>query len=292
MKTFVDCIACKVRQATDVVKRCTDDPLLQEKALKEMLSLITELPFDRPPVAIRRDVEEVVKSVLGVNDAYLEHKRISNQIGALLYPYVKEIVEKSDNRLKTAIKLAVTGNIIDFGMFTIDEINEQKVRDTIAQGLEQLPEIDHTENLIERINESENIWYIADNCGELYFDRVLIEELPKGKVTVIVRGGPILNDATIKDAEKTGITKIAKVLPDGYNAPALILDKCDPQIREGFFDADLVICKGQGNYESLSEAGRRIFFLLTVKCNVVARDIGCKLGEIMILRSGFARNDK
>lgn len=284
MKTDLECIVCKVRQAIDVVRRATDDKEIQEKALRQMLAIISEVPFDRPPVAVRRDVEAVIKRILNVEDAYLEHKRISNEIGSKLYPELKKIVADSDYPLRTALHLAVAGNIIDFGMFRMDEVDESKVRQLVERSMNQPFAVDDSELLIQNIQSAESIWLIADNTGELFFDRVLIEELPMDKVTVVVRGAPILNDVTMVDAEVSGLTDIVRVISDGYDAPALMLDDCDPAVHEGFFNADLVISKGQGNYESLSHVEREIFFLLMVKCEVVARDIGANLGDIVIKR--------
>jgi damage-control phosphatase, subfamily I len=286
VKTQIDCISCKVRQAVDVVKRCTDDPLVQEEAFRKMLEVMARTSFDRPPVAVRRDFEEIIKGILGLDDPYLEHKRLSNEIGRKLFPELKKIVSESENPLQTAIRLAVTGNIIDYGMFKIDEVDEIRVRKLIDDSMSQRSHIDESERLITGIEKAENIWYIADNCGELFFDRVLIEEMPAEKITVVVRGNPILNDATLEDARETGLTDIVKVIDDGYDAPALILDKCSPDVHKGFFDADLVISKGQGNYEALSLAKREIFFLLMVKCEVVARDIPCNLNDIIIKAGG------
>ncbi len=284
MKTRIDCISCKVRQAVDVIGRATDDPSLQERALKEMLRIIAGLSFDRPPVAVRRDVEIVVKNMLGVNDPYKPHKDFSNQVGKMLYPELKKIVRESDNPLKTAVRLAVTGNIIDFGMFRLDEVDEQKIRDTIESAMREPSAVDDSDALVDRIHEADNILYIADNCGEQFFDRVLLEEIPKKKITMVVRGNPILNDVTLKDAEFAELTEIVSVIGDGYDAPALILDQCNPEVRKHFLDADLVISKGQGNYESLSEVEREVFFLLMVKCDMVAEDICCKFGDVVIKR--------
>lgn len=284
MKTRIDCISCKVRQAVDVISRATDDPILQERALKEMLRIIAGLSFDLPPVAVRRDVEIVVKNMLGVNDPYKQHKDFSNQVGKMLYPELKKIVRESDDPLKTAVRLAVTGNIIDFGMFRLDEVDEQKIRDTIESAMREPSVVDDSDALIDRIHEANDILYIADNCGEQFFDRVLLEEIPKEKITMVVRGNPILNDATLKDAEFAELTEIVSVIGDGYDAPALILDQCNPEVRKHFLDADLVISKGQGNYESLSEVEREVFFLLMVKCDMVAEDIGCKFGDVVIKR--------
>ena len=286
MKTVIDCVACKVRQAVDVVKRSTDDPVVQEKALKQMLETIVSLSFDKPPVAIRRDTENVVKEILGNADPYLEHKDLSNRIGSAIYPELKKITAASDNPLKTALRLAVAGNIIDFGMFKLDEINEARVRNLVEDTMAHAPVIDDSELLIESIKKADSILYIADNCGELFFDRVLLEEMPREKVTVIVRGKPILNDATLEDARFTGLCDLVKVVGDGNDTPALMLEECSREAYDLFYSADLVISKGQGNYEALSLAEREIYFLLMVKCEVVSADLSCNVGDIVIRRGG------
>jgi uncharacterized protein with ATP-grasp and redox domains len=282
MRTQIECITCKIRQATDVVKRATDDKALQEKVIKKIMQVIATVPFSRSPVSIRRDIEEVARSMLRLNDTYREHKKLSNEIGQKLFPELKKIVKESENPLKTAIRLAVTGNIIDFGMFKLDEVNEDRVRKLVSDSMNMPSVVDDSDRLIERIDTARDIWFIADNCGELFFDRVLIEEMPTEKITVVVRGNPILNDATIEDARITGLPEIVRVIDDGYDAPALILDECSIEVREGFFKADLVIAKGQGNYEALSDVEREIFFLLMVKCEAVARDIGCNVEDVII----------
>lgn len=286
MKTVIDCIACKVRQAIDVVKRATDDPDLQERALKSMLETIVTLSFDRPPVAIRRDAENVVKAILGNPDPYIEHKELSNRIGLAMYPELKKIAADSENPLKTALRLAVAGNIIDFGMFKLEEIDEARVRNLVEETIAHAPAIDDSDQLIADMQRANSILYIADNCGELFFDRVLLEQMPAEKVTLVVRGKPILNDATLEDARYTGLCDLVNVIGDGNDTPALMLEECSPEVLDLFQSADLVISKGQGNYEALSLAPREIYFLLMVKCEVVSSDLSCNVGDIVIKRGG------
>jgi len=131
---------------------------------------------------------------------------------------------------------------------------------------------------------AERILYLADNAGEIVFDRLLIERLPTEKVTVAVRGLPVINDATLIDAEYAGITELVEVIDNGSDAPGTILEDCSEAFLERFHAADLIISKGQGNYETLSQVHKDIYFLLKVKCPVVARDVGCQMNSLVLQR--------
>ena len=126
------------------------------------------------------------------------------------------------------------------------------------------------------------ILYLCDNAGEILFDKLLIEQLPYGKVTVSVRGFPVINDATMIDAEAAGLTALVEVIDNGSDAPGTLLEDCRRDFQERFKQADLVIAKGQGNYESLSEVRKEIFFLLNVKCQVIARKLGYHIGDLVL----------
>ena len=135
------------------------------------------------------------------------------------------------------------------------------------------------------LGRASRILYLADNAGEIVFDRLLIERMPPGKVTVGVRGFPVINDATMKDAEDTGMTELAEVIDNGSDGPGTILDDCSQSFRDRFDEADLIIAKGQGNYETLSEVDKDIYFLLKAKCAVIARDMGCQEDDMILKRS-------
>jgi uncharacterized protein with ATP-grasp and redox domains len=131
---------------------------------------------------------------------------------------------------------------------------------------------------------------LTDNAGEIVFDRFLIEQLPFDRVTVVVRGFPVINDATIADAETAGLTDIVEVMTNGSDAPGTILDDCSEEFRTRFAEADLIIAKGQGNYETLRECLRPIFFLLRVKCPLVANDLDCPVGSMVLRPSNALTN--
>ena len=141
------------------------------------------------------------------------------------------------------------------------------------------------QELADAADRARDILYLADNAGEIVFDRLLIEQLPPGRVTVAVKGGPVLNDATRSDAAVAGLNELAEVIDNGSDAPGTLLGDCSHSFRERFDRADLVIAKGQGNYETLSDARKDVFFLLKAKCPVIAHHLGCDVGRTVVQRS-------
>lgn len=137
----------------------------------------------------------------------------------------------------------------------------------------------------EAVSQAERILFLADNAGEIAFDRLLIELLPTEKVTVAVKGKPVINDATLEDARMTGLTDLVEVVDNGSDAPGTILASCSQAFRDRFEKAYLVIAKGQGNYESLSDSDKDIFFILKVKCPVIAQGLHCAAGSMILQRS-------
>ncbi len=135
------------------------------------------------------------------------------------------------------------------------------------------------------ISMAKSILYLADNTGEIVFDRLLIEQMPLKKITLVVKGSPIINDACLVDAQVTGVADLVEVIDNGSDAPGTILAECSEDFKQRFEKADLIIAKGQGNYETLSDVKKDIFFVLKAKCSVIAKHIGCEVGNLVFLRS-------
>jgi uncharacterized protein with ATP-grasp and redox domains len=144
----------------------------------------------------------------------------------------------------------------------------------------------------DEITEARSILYLADNAGEIVFDRLLIEKMPREKITMAVKGGPIINDALWEDAELVGLTEMVKVVDNGSDAAGTVLDTCSDEFRNLFENAEVIISKGQANYETLNDVEENIFFLLTSKCPVIAHDIGCNLGDMIVRHSTDLRNNE
>ena len=179
--------------------------------------------------------------------------------------------------------MAIAGNVIDFALGA--ELGEGEVLRTVEDAWQRPLAVDHLELLRAAVDRASSILYLGDNAGEIVFDRLLIEQMPREKVTFVVRGAPILNDVLVEDAEMVGLTGMVEVIDNGSDAPGTILDQCSDDFRRRFEEADLVVAKGQGNFESLSEPGREVFFLLRPKCAVLARHLGCELGRLVVLRT-------
>lgn len=280
MKARLECVPCLLKQSLNATKVVTDDPVVQEKVLRSVMKALLDAPVDYVPPEIARTIYSIVDDTTGCYDPYKSLKMEYNQIAMDMYPDLKDIVAKSDDHLFTAVKLAIAGNIIDFGadiQFDIDE--------TIGDMLTKKFAINDYPLFVESLEDSKNILYLADNAGEVGFDRILIEEIMDyADVVYAVKKKPIINDATIDDAIFCGIDSIAEIVTTS-DTPGTILARCDPEFVAIYQSADMIISKGQGNYETLSEEAGNIFFLLLAKCPVIAADLGVGIRDAVLLSS-------
>ncbi len=278
MKTYLDCFPCFLNQALRAGREATDDERKIKRLLDEVGMMLKDIPLESSPPETARLIYQKIKEITDNPDPYKKIKDQSTSMALALYPSLKKEVEGSNEGLLTAIRIAIAGNVIDFGInknFHIEkEIDEALKRDFAV--------CDYNEFKDYLLN-AEEVLYIADNAGECVFDRVLIEEMAM-PVTYVVRGTPIINDATYEDAVQAGLSNIATIISSGSDAPGTILETCSKEFKAIFKDSKFIISKGQGNYETLSNDTQPIFFLLKVKCGVLARDIGVHEGD-MILRA-------
>jgi len=251
--------------------------------------MIPDLALDATPPEIAQEVYRIVYEIAGNEDPYLAVKKSANQSAMSLYARMKDMVDYSDDTLETACKLAIAGNAIDLGARAEFGSVYSIIEDSVGYQLDQ----EHYRRFKESIGQSNLILYIADNAGEIVFDRILIEQLlqiKKLKIVFAVREKPIINDATLDDAIKVGLNKLATIISNGSGAPATILSQCSPEMLSYYRAADLIIAKGQGNYESLSDRSENIFFLLKVKCPVIARDSGYDIDSPVLISSTALKN--
>ena len=276
MKTYFDCFPCFLKQALRAARIATDDEKKIKKVLDEVGMLIRNIPLESTPPEIGRLIYYKVGEITGNSDPYREIKSESTKEALSLYPFLKSEVEKSNDRLLTAIRIAIAGNVIDFGAnwnFNLKHDVEEILDKDFA-----ICDYDLFKDCLDRTGE---ILYIGDNAGECVFDRVLIEEMKK-PVIYAVRDVPIINDATYEDAVGAGIDKVATIMSSGTDGPGAILGTFSSEFKEVYNNSKFIISKGQGNYESLSNERRPIFFLLKTKCNVIANDIGVSEGDIVL----------
>ncbi|MBL0731845.1 MAG: thiamine-phosphate kinase [Desulfosarcina sp.] len=284
MKTFLDCIPCFLSQTLQVVRKTTDDEAIHFLALKKVMEKLSSISLSNSPPEISREVYRTIQKITSIDDPYEKEKKEQNLLAIDLSTNFKDTIRNSNDPLLLAIKLAIAGNIIDLGIKKkIDDLNEDILR-TIEIPLS----VNHYPEFKKKLSEAQTILYLGDNAGEIVFDKILIKEIKKIKnikVIFVVRGAPIINDVTMDDADFVKMDEVADVVSNGFDAPGTILKKSDPKITELFSSADMIISKGQGNYESLSANDKEIFFLLKAKCQVIARDIGVNEGDAILMRS-------
>lgn len=279
METYLDCIPCFVRQALEAARFVTDDEAAQMEVLRAVLRAVSEMNMRMPPPAMGRQIHRLIRQVTGDDDPYREVKDRFNRLVLEWYPELKRRVEQSADPLETAVRLAIAGNIIDFGVTAA--VDARAVERAVERAMAE-PLTGSVEGLREAAGAARNILYLADNAGEIVFDRLLIESLPTEKITLVVRGEPVINDATVEDARAAGLTELIDVIDNGSDAPGTLLETCSETFRRRFGAADLVIAKGQGNFETLSGVEKHLFSILMAKCPVIARHLGCAPGSLVV----------
>jgi uncharacterized protein with ATP-grasp and redox domains len=281
MRTYLDCFPCFIEQALRAGRIATNDEKKIKRILDEVGRLLSSIPLESTPPESGKIIYQKVSEITGIPDPYKEIKRESTEKALTLYPSLRNEIKKEKDTLLTAIRIAIAGNVIDFGAnsnFNIEQEIDEILRKDFA--------ICDYEKFKVQLNESNEILYIGDNAGECVFDRVLIEEMKK-PVTYVVRDVPIINDATYEDAIQAGIDKVATIISSGTDAPGTILGTCNAEFKKIYDNSKFIISKGQGNYEAFSNERRPIFFLLKAKCHVIANDIGVDKGDIVLKNSEF-----
>lgn len=276
MKTYLDCIPCFFKQGLRAARISGLNDKEQKKILDGIAKVIPNIPLEASPPEIAMDIYKVIKEVSGVEDPFKEVKNRYIDFALNLYPHLKNLVANSKDPLLSSIRIAIAGNIIDFGVG--DDFNiEETLKETMSDDFALLDYEEFKNSLLK----AETVLYIGDNAGETIFDRVFIEEMNKD-VYYAVREEPIINDVTEEDAIHSGLGEVTKIISSGCSAPGTILSLCNKEFLKIFNDAGLVISKGQGNYETLSEVEREVYFLIKAKCPVIARDIGINEGDIVL----------
>ncbi len=282
MRTSYECISCLVNQLQFISEVVTNDRELRERIVREALRILSDIDMDKPPPYAAQQIHRVVREISGNPDPYKFFKDHFTRLALKVYPYVRNIVRRSDDPFRTAVLVSLAGNVIDYAPG-----REIKLFDTINEMLAGTPAIDQIADLKSVVENARSILYIGDNAGETVMDRLLIEQLPsEANVIYAVRGGGILNDATFDDAVAAGIDKVADIMSTGSDAPGIILEDCTEVFRRTYWDADCVVAKGMGNFETLSDPKRKdVFFLLLVKCDLVGQQIGgCTTGDAVVIR--------
>jgi len=284
MRTYLDCMPCFVQQALDAVSMARDNAEVRLGVMRRVLRMMSEFPLDLPPLRMAAQIHGLVRQQTGDPDPYRQVKEQANAFALGMLPRLRERARTSASPFETALRIAIAGNIMDWGarhhMRLSDEVVEETVEQTLKAPIKGCP----VEELRQKLGAAGAVLYLADNAGEIVFDSLFISFMPCLSVTVAVKGRPTINDATMADAEQAGLDTRVRVVSTGSDMPGTVLEDCSEVFRQEFVSADLIVAKGQANYEALSEYGGPIYFLLKAKCPVIARDIGCEVGDTLLLK--------
>ena len=287
MKASFDCIPCIVKQTIDAVRIGVDDEKMQREAINNTLKYLQEADLELSPPELGKNIYRIIRETTGITDLYGEEKFRFNRFVLNNYSLLKKIVYLSDDPVYLAAKLSIAGNQFRFHKGNADV----QLRDMLADIHKISFAIDDYSQFLDDVLKTKNILYLADNAGEIVFDKLFIEVLKKfypergHQFTVVVRGAPIINDATMKDAEMIDLDEVASVIDNGDNAPATLLHQVSDHMRAIYDSAELIISKGQGNFESLNEEDKKIYFLFSVKCPVISKELNAPEDGLILMHS-------
>lgn len=275
------CVSCIINQSLKVSNAIGADKKLEKKLTSTVEELSKDFSYSSTPPEIASYVYEKMAQIAQKQDLYDEVKALSTQKALSFVPRLHERLQNAENPLLTATKIAVAGNVIDLAAAVEFDLEEE---------LEKIFETDFSHNdfdlMMQAVENSQEIVILGDNVGEHIFDYIFIETLkelyPQKKYSYFVRGNPIINDVTMKEAKEAAFDKLCNLVDSGVNTPGFAYDRATKNAQEIFDRADLVISKGMGNYESLTPSHRNnICFLLKVKCGVVASSLEKNIGDII-----------
>ncbi|MCE5272196.1 ARMT1-like domain-containing protein [bacterium] len=293
MKTHPECIPCFIRQTLDAARLVSDDPALHERALLEACAVVSGMDTSEPPPAMAGRIQKIIRRLSGVADPYNGAKSRFNGFILARVPHLESLIRGASDPFETALRLAIAGNIIDFGIHI--GLSEADVEAAIEHSLSVELDRDSVHSLRRALAGARRLLYVGDNAGEVVFDRLFLEQIkalnPGLTVTFATRGAPILNDITREDALQAGVDRFARVIDNGDDSAGCVLSLCGAEFLEELGRADLLISKGQGNFETLNETTLEAFFLLKAKCPVIARVAGARQGDLLVLHRPAAPDE-
>ncbi len=288
MKVFLDCVPCNLRQVLEAARLATNDESIHSKILQDSLSVLKDFADYGTSPELCRDIHLLVTKYTGVNEPYGQLKAESIEVAHKLYPTLEEHVKQSTDKLGTALEVSAIGNLIDAAVYGV--MDTEKLGKQLKQELNRGFAINNSYEFRKELTTAKTILFIGDNAGETVFDKLLILEAGelaqvKPQTYFAVRSAPIINDATKEDAIASGLDQVATIIDSGSKAPGMVLSDASPEFRRIFERADVIIAKGQGNYETLSDTKEKpIYYLLKAKCSILADHIGVKTGDYVFVK--------
>lgn len=282
MQLFLDCLPCLLRQVLEAARMGSPDEATQGHIMDEAMVTLTRHRHYGSAPAMAQAMHDIVKRHTGLADPYRDIKDRDMEAALRLEPYLTRFAEAGPDILQSALKVAATGNVMDSALY-----NDLDIEACIAAELAKPFACSDLVAFSRELEAAGTVLIIGDNAGEAVFDKLLARVLAREHdVCFAVRERPIINDVTAEDALLVGIDAHACVVSTGCAAPGAILDACSDGFRAQFDRADLVISKGQGNFEALSEAPRPLYFLLKAKCPKIAHALDVSVGDYVFKASG------
>jgi uncharacterized protein with ATP-grasp and redox domains len=280
MNISLDCIPCIVSNFLKLLKTGIISEDAREPAMRRLLMLLSETDYQQSPPVLGREIHRMIRQALNNPDPYREIKNKFNLMILDMYSDLRQMVITAKDPFDTAMRLALAGNVIDFGsQYQLD------VLETINRVINSHLAIDDSKKLKEDLKSAKCLLYIGDNCGEIVLDKLFIEQIKVANIYFAVRSGPVINDITIDDALMAGMDKIAKIITTGDNAPGAVWESTANEFKHVFKNADVIISKGQGNLEGLIDVPGNLYFLFVSKCDLIARQVGAGMGDFIVKQS-------
>lgn len=280
MEIFLDCLPCMLRQALDAARMATENELIQEKIMVETLKILSDYRNYATAPELSEVIQDRVKALTGVTDPYKAVKKADIEKALKAVPLIRAYSDEGEEPLLRALKVSATGNVLDSALYLDYDLEKR-----LKEELERPFALSDHEVFKKSLVTAREILIIADNAGEVVFDRILVDRLLKThEVVYAVRERPILNDATLEEAQSAGIGEGVRLMSTGCGTPGTVMTGASQEFQEVYRRADLVISKGQGNFEALSDPDREVYFLLKAKCQRIARTLGVELGGYVFKR--------
>jgi len=281
------CVTCIFSQSLRVCETLQIESETTKRVLDSVAGMIPKWSFDETPPQVAARVYPKIAKLLQIDDIYYDFKREATNRAKAFIPFVEEIIDKHNDKFYASLKAAVAGNVIDLAAQKQFDLEEE-----VAKVFDLPFEIDDSKKLHKMLQNSKNLLVVGDNVGEHLFDKVMMRRLKENfenlNIFYAVRGKPIINDVTLKDALEARIDEVAEIVDSGVDTPGLDLNRASKKMLSVYESSDVILAKGMGNYESLNGASTRpTFFLLKVKCSVVAKSLGRNVGDIICYKEGL-----
>lgn len=288
MKLDLNCITCNINQAIKIMELFEVDRNIKEEMMREVLEYLSNADYSKCNPEIIAGTWDIILKYIENDNPYGDIKKYYNMEILKMTEAIDSLIENSDDKFNTALKIAIAGNLIDFAAKHKFDLEMLKEKIMNIEGLNLA--INHSKDLYERLKTAKTVMYLGDNCGEICLDKLFIKyiksEFPNIEVYFGVRGKIIVNDVTFDDALMVGMQEVAAVIENGDSSLGTVIERVSDEFKEKFYHADVVIAKGQGNYESLSESDKNnIFHLFMAKCEPVSNALGVKSMSILCVEN-------